>query len=273
MSDSTLSQGALSSIPNYWPSKAAAYGVAGVYYAFGLALLVEGKRFHGEKRLVYLAVLISWMLGGAFTARGVFAGQGSWDNIAPYVAFGVLGGVAPNFINLVNYLLLILLMRDLYEGPSRRVVVGLRVFSVITALAFGALSAAGSGMISGTATADQLKTASTLLKVSTAGQMANSLLLLVFTSALVVGCSEALQRRGWVFIIYVGGLLIAARNVVRIVTVFHPENGLIRDSETRYYCLDPLFTLVIIFTWVVLNMPGRCQGRNREMLLDGAISK
>ncbi|KAJ2094815.1 hypothetical protein GGI09_005199 [Coemansia sp. S100] len=254
---------ALFNIPSYWPSKSAAFGVAGLYYALGIVLLLEGiisRRY----RYVHLVVLISWMLGGAFTARGIFVVQAAQSD-SPYIAFSVLESVAPNFISLVNSLLLISLMRGLNAGPPRRVLKVVWVFSVTTSVTFGAISAAGSIILTGDATLGQLSTGIKLVKASIAGQMANSLLFIVVASVLVAWYRESLGRRAWVFIIYVGGLLMVARNAARIVAVFYTSNTLMRDSEAAYYCLGPLFTLIVIFTWATLNLPARCYNEAKAL--------
>ncbi|KAJ2835073.1 hypothetical protein GGI24_000040 [Coemansia furcata] len=252
----SLESQALFNFPNYWPSKSAAFGVASLYYALGIVLLLEGiisRRY----RYIHLTVLISWMLGGAFTARGIFVVQ-EGQSSSPYVAFSVLESVAPNLISLVNFLLLINLMRGLHAGPPKRVIRMLWALSVTTSVAFGAISAAGSIILSGDSTPSQFNTGVKLVKASIAGQMTNSLLFIVFASVLTMRYREVLSRRAWVFIIYVGGLFIVARNAARIVVVFYTSNSLMRDSEAAYYCLGPLFTLIIIFTWAALNLPARC---------------
>ncbi|KAJ2440983.1 hypothetical protein GGF42_007449 [Coemansia sp. RSA 2424] len=260
---------ALFNIPSYWPSKSAAFGVAGLYYALGIVLLLEGV-LSRRYRYVHLVVLISWMLGGAFTARGIFVIQEAQSD-SPYIAFSVLESVAPGFVSLVNSLLLINLMRGLNVGPPKRALKLFWAFSVATAVTFGAVSAAGSIMLTGDSSSAQLSTGAKLVKASIAVQMVNSLLFVVFASALTMQYREAQDQRAWVFIIYVGGLLMIARNAARIVAVFYTSNTLMRDSEAAYYCLGPLFTLAVIFTWVALNLPVRCH-HSVKVLHDGHIS-
>ncbi|KAJ2880892.1 hypothetical protein H4R27_004436 [Coemansia aciculifera] len=218
-------------------------------------------------RYVHLVVLISWMLGGAFTARGVFVVQEA-QSASSYIAFSVLESVAPNFISLVNFLLLINLMRGLNAGPPRRILKMLWAFSVTTSVTFGAISAAGSIILAGDSTSGQLNTGIKLVKASIAGQMTNSLLFIVFASVLMLLYRESLGRRAWVFIIYVGGLLMIARNAARTVMVFYTSNTLMRDSEAAYYCLGPLFTLIVIFTWAALNLPARCYNEAKVLRVD-----
>ncbi|KAJ2061350.1 hypothetical protein GGI17_003116 [Coemansia sp. S146] len=177
------------------------------------------------------------MLGGAFTARGVFVVQEARSDNS-YIAFSVLESVAPNFISLVNSLLLINLMRGLNAGPPKHMLKMFWAFSVTTSVTFGAISAAGSIILTGDSTSGQLNTGIKLVKASIAGQMANSLLFIVFASVLILLYRESLGRRAWVFIIYVGGLLMIARNAARIVMVFYTSNTLMRDSEAAYYCLE-----------------------------------
>lgn len=251
-------QAAIYNIPSYWPpSRAAAITVSALFFGYGTALLIESvvaKRYH----YTHFSVPICLMLGGAFVAREVYA-SGSPSQTSAFVAFSVLNSIAPNFINLVNYLLLIGLLRSIPKPPAKRLLRGLRVFAAVTAIAFGALSGAGSGLM-GDSNGDmnKAKTAWSLIKAGVAGQFALNLLLIVFANVLLYRHREALRRRVWVFIIYWGALLIVARNAVKIVNVFYPDITLTRDSEAAYYCLDPLFSLLIVFGWAVLNMPARC---------------
>ncbi|KAJ2883464.1 hypothetical protein GGI21_000990 [Coemansia aciculifera] len=262
--NSTESQ-ALFNVPTYWPSKGAAFAVASLYYALGIALLVESK-LSRRYRYMHLTVLISWMLGGAFTARGVFVVQEARSN-DPFIAFSVLSSVAPNLINLVNYLLLINLMRGLHVGPSKGKLVLLRAFAATAAIAFGAVSAAGAALLSGDPLSGKYLTGYKLYKASTAGQMATSLLFVLIATGLTMAYKEALALREWVAMIFVGGLFMVARNITRMIVVFDLSDSLIRDSEAAYYCLDPLFTLIIISTWAVLNLPRRCHHEAKTVSL------
>ncbi|KAI9502624.1 hypothetical protein GGI25_006331 [Coemansia spiralis] len=242
--------------PNYSPSKSAAFGVAAVYFALGIVLTVESvraKNFWPSR----LAVLVGLMLGGAFVARGVFAAKGG-NNSDSFIAFSVLDSVAPNFINLVNYILLIILLRSATYPPSKRLIMSIRVLAIVLAVAFGAISAAGAAMLSSDSPS-QLSTALKLVKASAAGQLANSLLFMIIANVLLHRYWEAPRGGRSVAIILIGGILIIARNAVRIVSAFYPKVALLRDSEAAWYCLDPLFTLIIVFTWAVLDLPKRCR--------------
>ncbi|KAJ2580354.1 hypothetical protein GGH95_002636, partial [Coemansia sp. RSA 1836] len=211
-----------------------------------------------------------WMLGGAFTVRGIFVIQEAQSD-SLYIAFSVLESVAPGFVSLVNSLLLINLMRGLNVGPPKCALKLFWAFLVMTAVTFGTVSAAGSIMLTGDSSLAQLSMGAKLVKASTAVQMVNSLLFVVFAGALTMQYREAQDQRAWVFIIYVGRLLMIARNAARIVVVFYTSNTLMRDSEAAYYCLGPLFTLVVIFTWAALNLPVRCH-HSAKVLHDGRIS-
>ncbi|KAJ2548579.1 hypothetical protein EV175_004775 [Coemansia sp. RSA 1933] len=244
------------SIPNYLPSKGAAFGVAAVYYAYGIILTIQSihaKNFNPSR----YAVLIALLLGGAFTARGVYVVK-NFDNSSAYTAFSVMDAIAPNFINLVNYIVLIKLLKSIPHPPPNRVLRGLRVFAIVMALAFGAVSTAGSVLVTSNASNERIDTAVKLVKASVAGQLSTNILFVILANVLLLRYREALKNTRTVIIIYVGGILLVARNSAKIVPSFHPSNTLMRDSEAAWYCLDPLFTLLIIFTWVVLDLPRRC---------------
>ncbi|KAJ1958988.1 hypothetical protein GGI12_004578 [Dipsacomyces acuminosporus] len=250
-------------IPEYWPSKGAAFAVAAVFYLFGIAIIIQ-SHVAGKRRFTILCTLISFMLGGAYTARGVFVVQ-NMQTSGPYIAFSVLNGTAPNFINLVNYLLLIILLRSISFPPSKKVIKGVRILAVALALTFGTLSAAGAGLLSDKASLDQIKTASKLLKASVAGQVGSNLLFLILASYFLSKYEEARRYRAWVALIYIGGVLVLARNCVRIIAAFYPSVTFLRTSEAAWYCLDPLFSLLIIASWIALNLPARCYLRDPKL--------
>ncbi|KAJ1900817.1 hypothetical protein LPJ81_003866 [Coemansia sp. IMI 209127] len=197
------------------------------------------------------------MLGGAFTARGVFVTQ-NFDNSSAYTAFSVLDAIAPNFVNLVNYIVLIVLLRGLSRPPPKRILMGMRVFAIFIALTFGALATAGTVLVTSKSADEHLDTAIKLVRASVAGQLSANILFIILASVFLHKYREALRATRTVIIIYAGGLLLVARNSARIVPSFHPQNTLMRDSEAAWYCLDPLFTLLIILVWVVLDLPRRC---------------
>ncbi|KAJ2566890.1 hypothetical protein IW140_004753 [Coemansia sp. RSA 1813] len=243
-------------IPNYFPSKGAAFGVAAVYYAMGIVLAVQSFRAKNFSPSRY-AVLIALMLGGAFTARGIYTIQ-NFSSTSAYTAFSVLVAIAPSFINLVDYIVLIILLKEVSNPPSKRILMGLSMFATSTAVAFGAVSIAGTVLVTSNASATRIETAVKLIKASVAGQLSVSILFIIITSVLLLRYREALRHTRTVAIIYVDGLLIIARNSAKIVPSFYPQSSLMRDSEAVWYCLDPLFTLLIIFVWVVLDLPSRC---------------
>ncbi|ORX67972.1 hypothetical protein DL89DRAFT_269133 [Linderina pennispora] len=191
------------------------------------------------------------MLGGAFVARGIFINRQMQD-ASPFVAFSVLNGVAPNFISLVNYLLLVNMLKSL-------TITGFHVFAIVMSVTFGALSGAGSGLMQGTASLNQLKTASDLLKASIAGQVANNALLMVSTSFFLAKYAEARTKPAWYANIYIGGLLVLLRNVFKLVAMFYPQVTFMVTSEAAWYCVDPMLNMLALLTWVVLDMPRRCQ--------------
>ncbi|KAJ1662160.1 hypothetical protein IW140_003435 [Coemansia sp. RSA 1813] len=242
--------------PNYLPSKGAAFGVAAVYYAMGVVLAVQSFRAKNFSPSRY-AVLIALMLGGAFTARGVFIIQ-NFNNTSAYTAFSVLIAIAPNFINLVDYIVLIILLKGVSNPPSKRILMGIRVFAILMAVTFGAVSTAGTVLVTSDASAAKIETAVKLIKASVAGQLSVNFLFIVIASFLLLRYREALRHTRAVAIVYIGGLLLVARNSAKIVPSFYPQDSLMRDSEAAWYCLDPLFTLLIIFAWVVLDLPSRC---------------
>ncbi|KAJ2210666.1 hypothetical protein EV179_006072 [Coemansia sp. RSA 487] len=155
--------------PNYLPSKGAAFGVAAVYYAMGVVLAVQSFRAKNFSPSRY-AVLIALMLGGAFTARGVFIIQ-NFNNTSAYTAFSVLIAIAPNFINLVDYIVLIILLKGVSNPPSKRILMGIRVFAILMAVTFGAVSTAGTVLVTSDASAAKIETAVKLIKASVAGQL------------------------------------------------------------------------------------------------------
>ncbi|KAJ2398578.1 hypothetical protein GGI23_003163 [Coemansia sp. RSA 2559] len=244
-------------IPNYLPSKAAAFGVAAVYYAFGVVITAQSVRARNFSPSRY-AILIALMLGGAFTARGVYISQ-NFDNSSAYTAFSALDAIAPNFVNLVDYIVLIVLLRGLSRPPPRHILLGMRVFAIFIALTFGALATAGTVLVTSNSSDEHLDTAIKLIRASVAGQLSANILFIVLASVFLLRYREALRFTRTVIIIYVGGLLLIARNSAKIVPSFHPQNTLMRNSEAAWYCLDPLFTLLIIFVWVVLDLPRRCR--------------
>ncbi|KAJ2085800.1 hypothetical protein IW138_006111 [Coemansia sp. RSA 986] len=157
--------------PNYLPSKGAAFGVAAVYYAMGVVLAVQSFRAKNFSPSRY-AVLIALMLGGAFTARGVFIIQ-NFNNTSAYTAFSVLIAIAPNFINLVDYIVLIILLKGVSNPPSKRILMGIRVFAILMAVTFGAVSTAGTVLVTSDASAAKIETAVKLIKASVAGQLSD----------------------------------------------------------------------------------------------------
>ncbi|KAJ1955551.1 hypothetical protein EC988_001820 [Linderina pennispora] len=252
-----VSFGAAFFIPQYYPSKGAAYGVASAFFVLGLVLLFEGQRAHSH-RLTRIGVLIAMMLGGAFVARGIFINRQMQDS-SPFVAFSVLNSIAPNFISLVNYLLLVNMLKSLVHGPPRKTITGFHVFAIVMSVTFGALSGAGSGLMQGTASLNQLKTASDLLKASIAGQVANNALLVVSTSFFLAKYAEARTKPAWYANIYIGGLLVLLRNVFKLVAMFYPQVTFMVTSEAAWYYVDPMLSMLVLLTWVVLDMPRRCQ--------------
>ncbi|KAI8318481.1 hypothetical protein GQ54DRAFT_300294 [Martensiomyces pterosporus] len=254
---------AVYSLPAYLPSKTAANVVAAIYCFFASALITQSI-ICGKYKLTRLVTLIALMLGGAFIARGIYASQDG-RNGGAFTAFSVLDSLAPNFINLVNYILLITLLRSISYPPSEKLIKGLRYGSVVLAIVFGALGGAGAGLLSNTAPASQNKTAMNLIKVSVAGQVANSVFFNMLISYFFCKYEETRRYGGWVTLIVVGGVLILARNCVRIVSIFYPKVSLMRTNEAAWYCLDPLFTLIIIGFWVLLNLPARCYLRDPRL--------
>ncbi|KAJ1799659.1 hypothetical protein LPJ59_001675 [Coemansia sp. RSA 2399] len=241
----------------YLPSKGAAFGVAAVYYAFGVVLTVQSVRARNFSPSWY-AVLTALMLGGAFTARGVYAPQNSVNSSA-ITAFSVLDAIAPNFVNLVDYIVLIVLLRGLSRPPPRHILLGMRVFAIFIALTFGALATAGMVLAARNSSNKYPNTAIELIRASVAGQLSANILFVILASVLLLRYREALRFTRTVIIIYTGGLLLIAHNSAKIVPAFYPQNTLMRSSEAALYCLDPLFTLLIIFVWVVLDLPRRCR--------------
>ncbi|KAJ2528210.1 hypothetical protein EV175_007475, partial [Coemansia sp. RSA 1933] len=150
------------------------------------------------------------------------------------------------------------LLKSIPHPPPNRILLNLRVFAIVMAVAFGAVSTAGSVLVTSSASNERIDTAVKLVKASVAGQLSTNILFVILASVLLLRYREALKNTRTVIIIYVGGLLLVARNSAKIVPSFHPSNTLMRDSEAAWYCLDPLFTLLIIFTWVVLDLPRRC---------------
>ncbi|KAJ2758141.1 hypothetical protein H4S06_002842, partial [Coemansia sp. BCRC 34490] len=239
------------------------FGVAAVYYALAVMITLESFRARnfGASRI---AVLVALMLGGAFTARGVYITQGL-SNSSSFTAFSVLDAIAPNFINLVNYIMLIVLLKGVRCPPPKRLLLAIRVFAIFMAVTFGAISTAGTVIVTSNASDDRLETAVKLIKASVAGQLSVNILFIVLASALMLKYRETLRNTRTVIIIYVGGLLLIARNAAKIVPSFYPQNSTMRDSEAAWYCLDPLFTLIIIIAWVVLDLPRQCQNKSSSV--------
>ncbi|KAJ1951492.1 hypothetical protein FBU59_000122 [Linderina macrospora] len=243
--------------PQYYPNKSAAYAVASVFFGLSLILLLLSRRAQNY-RFTRIAVLIALMLGGAFVARGIFVAQ-DMNNLAPFIAFSVLNSIAPNFINLINYLLLVTMLKTLVHGPSRKSITGFHVFAIVMAVTFGALSGAGSGLLQETAPLSQLKAASDLLKASIAGQVAVNVLLLVATGFFLAKYSEARTKMGWYSIIFIGGLFVLIRNVFKLIALFYPQVTFMVTSEAAWYCVDPLPNFLVLWMWIILDMPRRCK--------------
>ncbi|ORX72194.1 hypothetical protein DL89DRAFT_312026 [Linderina pennispora] len=252
-----VSFGTAVSIPQYYPSKGAAYGVASLFFVLGLILLFEGRRAQ-KHRLTCIGVLIAMMLGGAFVARGIFI-KNQMRDAKSFTTFSVLNSIAPNFINLVNCLLLVNMLKSLVHGPSRKAIIGFRVFAIVMSVTFSALSGAGSGLMQDTASLDQLKTASNLLKASIAGQVANNAVVVLSTNFFLAKYAEARTKPEWYANICIGGFLILLRNIFKLVTMFCPQVTFMVTNEAAWYCVDPMLSMLVLLTWVVLDMPRRCQ--------------
>ncbi|KAJ2598374.1 hypothetical protein EV177_007544, partial [Coemansia sp. RSA 1804] len=92
----------------------------------------------------------------------------------------------------------------------------IRVFAIFMAVTFGAISTAGSVIVTSDASDDRLETAVKLIKASVAGQLSVNILFIVLASALMLKYRETLRNTRTVIIIYVGGLLLIARNAAKI---------------------------------------------------------
>ncbi|KAJ1931412.1 hypothetical protein FBU59_006719 [Linderina macrospora] len=243
--------------PQYYPNKSAAYVVASVFFGLSLILLLLSRRAQNY-HFTLITVLVALMLGGAFVAYLIFIDR-RIEDLAPFTAFSILSGIAPNFVNLTNYLLLVNMLKTLVHGPSRKAITGFHIFAVVTAETFGALSGVGSGLLQETAPLSQVKIASDLLKTSIAGQVAVNVLLLVATGFFLAKYSEARTKTAWYSIIFIGGLLVLIRNVFKLIALFYPQVTFMVTSEVAWYCVDPLLNFLVLCMWAVLDMPRRCQ--------------
>ncbi|KAI8321189.1 hypothetical protein GQ54DRAFT_188689 [Martensiomyces pterosporus] len=241
-------------VPTYKTHTSIAYTMAGVFYLLGVMFF--GKCTMAKRYWYLLVSLISIIMGSAFIARGIFAVKRK-TGAPSYIASNVLIELGSHLTILMNYILLLRLLNTIVNGPRKRVIRTFRAFAFLVAIVFGSLACAGITYVS-RKNSTHVRLGARMVRASVVAQVVSTLVLLILASWSVHKYKEVRNRRLWFGVVVAGGILILARNIVRIVIDFHPRITLLRRSEAAWYTLNPLFILCCVVLWTGASIPRRC---------------